>query len=93
MPVHAVYLFGSHVRGQARSDSHVDLCVVADGAERQLVASQRLSEAILEVWPRPAFTIVPISPGRLSEKRAIHDPFFETVLTEGVLLATQDGLQ
>ena len=26
----AVYLFGSHARGEARSDSDVDLCVVLD---------------------------------------------------------------
>lgn len=36
MPLRAVYLFGSHVRGEARPDSDVDLCVVADDAERQI---------------------------------------------------------
>jgi uncharacterized protein len=90
MPMRAVYLFGSHVRGEARHDSDVDLCVVSDEAELQLAASRRLSEAILEVWPRPAFTIVPITPRRLNEKRAVRDPFFGTVLGEGVLLATRD---
>ena len=32
MPLRAVFLFGSHARGDARPDSHVDLCIVADGA-------------------------------------------------------------
>ncbi len=32
MPLKAVYLFGSHARGEARSDSDVDLRVVAEGA-------------------------------------------------------------
>ena len=36
LPLRAVYLFGSHARGEARADSDVDLCVVAEGAERQL---------------------------------------------------------
>jgi predicted nucleotidyltransferase len=51
MPLRAVYLFGSHVRGEARADSDVDLCVVTDDAEAQIAASRRLSEALLEVWP------------------------------------------
>lgn len=93
MPLRAIYLFGSHARGEARPDSDVDLCVVAEDAETQIAASRRLSEAILEIWPRPAFTLIPISPRRLAEKQAVGDPFFQTVLNQGVLLATEDGLQ
>src|SRR6266550_1504009 len=36
MPLRAVYLFGSHARGEARADSDVDLCIVADDATEQL---------------------------------------------------------
>ena len=90
MPLRAVYLFGSHVRGEARPDSDVDLCVVSDEADRQTAASRRLSEALLGVWPRPAFTLIPITPQRLAEKRAVRDPFFDTVLDQGVLLATEN---
>ncbi len=93
MPIRAVYLFGSHVSGKARPDSDVDLCVVADAADPQIPASRRLSEAILTVWPRPAFTLIPITPRRLAEKRAIRDPFFNQVLNQGVLLATEDRLE
>lgn len=88
--VRAVYLFGSHARGEARSDSDVDLCIVADDAERQLEAAARWRKAMRGVWPRPAFTLIPISPARLAEKQARHDHFFATVFKEGVLLATQD---
>lgn len=90
MPLQAVYLFGSHARGESRPDSDVDLCIVAEGAEEQLKAAARFREAIWEVWPRPAFTLVPISPRRLAEKQARHDHFFSTVLKEGVLLATEE---
>lgn len=93
MPLREVYLFGSHARGDARPDSDVDLCVVSDEAEQQFEASRRLSDALLGVWPRPAFTLVPITPQRLAEKRAVNDHFFQTVLREGVSLATEDGLQ
>src|SRR5436853_7904317 len=90
VPLRAVYLFGAHARGDARPDSDVDLCIVADGAEEQLETAARFREAIWDVWPRPAFTLLPITPARLSEKRTRHDHFFTTVLKEGVLLAEED---
>jgi predicted nucleotidyltransferase len=90
LPIRAVYLFGSHARGEARADSDVDLCLVADGATRQLEASSRYSDAIWDVVPRPALTLVPISPGRLNEKRAAGDPFYRTIFKEGLLLAEED---
>ena len=90
LPLRTVYLFGSHARGDARLDSDVDLCLVADGAERQLEASAKFSDAIWEVWPRPAFTLIPIAPARLAEKRASKDHFFATVLKEGLVLAAED---
>jgi predicted nucleotidyltransferase len=90
MPFEEVYLFGSHARGEACSDSDVDLCIVAEGAERQLAAAQKFSRAIRSIRPKPSFTLVPITPERLAEKRQIHDDFFETVLHEGVRLATEN---
>jgi len=90
LPLRQVILFGSHARGDARPDSDVDLCLVADGAERQFKASEMFSHAIWDVFPRPAFTLIPIAPTRLAEKRARRDPFYETILDEGVLLAAED---
>jgi hypothetical protein len=87
LPIQEVYLFGSHARGEARADSDVDLCIVAEGAERQLEAARRWREAMWGIWPCPAFTLLPISPQRLAEKRERNDHFFSTVMREGVLLA------
>ncbi len=87
LPLTAVYLFGSHARGEARPDSDVDLCLVAEGATEQLKAAQRCRRAVRPIRPKPAFTLVPISPTRLEEKKAIGDFFFATVLKEGVPLA------
>jgi hypothetical protein len=89
-PLRAVYLFGSHARGDARPDSDVDLCIVAEGAEHQQDTARKYREAIWDIWPRPALTLIPIAPQRLAEKQAIGDHFFDTVLKEGVLLATED---
>src|SRR3989442_11831203 len=87
LPLKAVYLFGSHARGEARPDSDVDLCLVAEGATEQLKAAQKFRAAISDIRPKPAFTLVPIAPRRLEEKKLGGDYFFETVLKEGVLLA------
>jgi predicted nucleotidyltransferase len=90
LPLRAVYLFGSHARGDARPDSDVDLCLVAEGAERQLKAAHEFRRAMRPVRGKPSFTLVPISPARLAEKKAIGDHFFQTILTEGVLLAAEN---
>lgn len=90
LPVREVYLFGSYARGEARPDSDVDLCNVADGAERQMDAARQWRRALRGIWPCPAFTLLPISPGRLAEKKANGDHFFQTVLKEGVLLVSEN---
>ena len=90
LPLREVWLFGSHARGEARPDSDVDLCLVAEGAERQLVAAQMFRRAMRPLMGKPSFTLIPIAPARLAEKKAIGDSFFETVFNEGVILAAQD---
>jgi predicted nucleotidyltransferase len=90
MPLRAVYLFGSHARGEARPDSDVDLCIVADGAARQLEAAQRFCRELRPIPAKPSFTLIPITPERLGEKKSVGDHFFRTVLEEGVLLATEN---
>jgi predicted nucleotidyltransferase len=90
MPLRQVILFGSHARGEAQPDSDVDLCLVADGAERQLQAAQQFRRAMRPLTGKPSFTLVPIAPARLAEKKTIGDYFFGTVLREGVLLAAED---
>ncbi len=90
LPLKQVILFGSYARGEAREDSDVDLCVVADEAGQQLEAAAKWRRGMRSVWPRPAFTLIPISPARLAEKQACQDYFFDTVLKEGVLLAKEN---
>jgi predicted nucleotidyltransferase len=90
LPLRRAILFGSHARGEARPDSDVDLCLVAEGAEQQLDAAAKFRRAMRSIWPCPAFTLIPITPSRLEEKKVVGDHFFFTVLKEGVLLATED---
>jgi hypothetical protein len=53
-------------------------------------AAQSFCRAMRPIRPKPSFTIVPITPERLSEKRSIKDFFYETVLREGVRLAEKN---
>jgi hypothetical protein len=86
-PLRQVILFGSHARGEARPDSDVDLCLVADGAENQRATAAEWRRAMRPVRPKLSFTLVPITPARLAEKQAGRDFFFATVLQEGCILA------
>ncbi len=90
LPLQAVWLFGSHARGDARPDSDVDLCLVAEGAEQQVETAQRFRRAIWDIRGKPSMTLVPIAPRRLEEKQASGDFSFCTILSEGVPLATTD---
>ena len=54
------------------------------------LAARRLRRAIREIKPKPAFTLIPITPERLAEKKRDNDHFFKTVLEEGVLVASED---
>jgi predicted nucleotidyltransferase len=88
--VREVVLFGSFARGDNAPSSDVDLCIVADGAERQLETARRLRGAIRDIRPKLAMTLIPITPERLEEKKKRGDHFFRTVLEEGVVLASKD---
>ena len=46
--------------------------------------------AISYIRGKPPLTLIPITTQRLWEKQAIHDPFFQTVLQEGIPLAEED---
>lgn len=88
--IREVRLFGSFARGESGAGSDVDLCIVADGAESQLALARRFRRAVRDIRPKPAFTLVPITPSRLEEKKKRGDHFFKSVLEEGITVATED---
>ena len=83
LPLHEVWLFGSHARGDARPDSDVDLCLVAEGAEQQLKAAQQFRRAMRPVVGKPSFTLIPIAPARLEEKKSHRRSFFRNRAERG----------
>ncbi len=92
-PLQRVILFGSHARGEARPDSDVDLCVVAEEAEEQIQTAIQFRRQLRAIADRPTLTLIPISPRRWSEKQAIGDPFFQTIEREGKILAENNGFR
>ena len=68
----------------------MDLCIVAEGAEDQLAAARDFRRALRNVRPKPAFTLIPITPARFAEKKAAGDYFFKTIQEEGICVAEKD---
>ena len=90
LPVKQIIMFGSRARGTSSFDSDVDLCVVAYNVTSQYLAARDVRRSIGRIRGKPALSIVPISPQRLEEKRRSRDPFFQTLLQEGVAVAEED---
>jgi predicted nucleotidyltransferase len=90
LPIKQIILFGSRARGNSNADSDVDLCVVSDNVLSQYRAVRDLRRSIGRIRGKPSLSIIPISPQRLEEKRRSRDPFFETVLQEGVTVVEED---
>ena len=90
VPVEKIILFGSHARGEASPESDVDLCIVARGIRSQHESACRLRRAVGRLRDKPPLSLIPISPERLAEKQRIGDPFFSTLLAEGICIADED---
>jgi predicted nucleotidyltransferase len=90
LPVEQLVLFGSYGRGEGTDESDVDLCVVSPEADSQLKAARKIRKALWQVPACPPLTLIPITPERLREKLARHDPFFEDVVSTGIALLDED---
>lgn len=80
-PVSAVYLFGSHARGQADKDSDIDIMVVSP-----IFDVNRLDRAA-ELWKLTAEVDLRIEPIPAGEKAFQNDhvtPIYEIVRQEGI---------
>jgi len=82
------------IRGSAQmvAASSAEISVSASSLSNasQSQAATDFRRAISHIRGKPPLTLIPISPARLQEKQAAHDPFFESVLQEGIVLAEED---
>jgi len=90
VPVQKIILFGSYARNMPSPSSDVDLCIIVKGLKSQYDTAVKLRRAIGRIRNKPAFSLLPISPERLKEKIKSEDPFFKTVLNEGIVISEED---
>lgn len=89
-PDATVILFGSRARGDAQTESDVDLLVITDTDQNPL---QVAGEIYLEVGDRDfGLDLVVMTPARFERKRRGADPFVRDIVAQGrVLHGSIDG--
>jgi len=80
-----LYLYGSFARGTATADSDVDVLIALDGDPKPYTESDRLSALLADLCLKHDVLIAsyPVPQAWLQER---HDPLFESIRREGVLV-------
>ena len=80
-----LYLYGSYARGTADDDSDIDVLIALEGEPSPFREIDLLSDLLSEICLRNnvLIAIYPVSERCLEER---HDPLFESIRREGVLL-------
>jgi predicted nucleotidyltransferase len=78
-------LYGSEARGDARSDSDIDVLILLDGDRLDLKREDRLSGKLYEIELESGVVISPLIMLRKQwEERPFKTPFYVNVVNEGV---------
>ena len=84
-PTALAILYGSQARGDAHSDSDIDVLILLDGDHRDLKREDHLSGELYEI---ELVSGIPISPTIMLrqqwEQRPFKTPFYVNVMNEGV---------
>ena len=84
-PTATAILYGSEARGDARSDSDIDVLILLDGDKRDLKRENRLSGELYEIELSSGVLISPMIMLRKQwENRPFKTPFYINVMNEGV---------
>jgi predicted nucleotidyltransferase len=84
--LHAVVLYGSVARGEARGDSDVDLLVVTDPPPVLNLIDEVAYDIDFAAQFTTFLTPIELSPGQMRDWLKRGDPFLERVLEEGKVL-------
>lgn len=86
-PTAKTILFGSEARGEARSDSDIDLLILVEGDKVTLEQEERITLPLYELELKTGVVISPIVMlKKLWENRPFKTPFYVNVLNEGIVL-------
>ena len=84
-PTATAILYGSEARGDARSDSDIDVLILLDGDKRDLKHENNLSGELYEIELATGVLISPMIMLRKQwENRPFKTPFYVKVMNEGV---------
>jgi predicted nucleotidyltransferase len=86
---HAIVLFGSQARGDARPDSDLDLLIIEDSDLPRYKRAVPYLRALVGLFP--AKDVVVWTPGEVQEWAAVPHAFITTALREGKILYAREG--
>lgn len=80
-----IILFGSQIYGLPRPDSDVDILVIRDDMTSENRGTKEILHSLWDVpADRPPFTILAKSSARIAERLAVHSPFYEEIVGQGL---------
>ena len=86
-PTAKAILLGSEARGEARSDSDIDLLILVDGEKMSLEQEESITLPLYELELKTGVTISPIIMlKKLWENRPFKTPFYINIVNEGIVL-------
>jgi len=81
-----IILFGSFARGNAHSDSDIDLLIVKETDESPLERRVHVRRLAFQPERRIPFSPLVLTPQELDQRLAIGDPFYRDILRQGRVL-------
>ena len=84
-PTATAILYGSEARGDARSDSDIDVLILLDGERRNLKHEEELSSELYDIELASGIIVSPMIMLRKQwENRPFKTPFYINVMNEGI---------
>lgn len=86
-PTAKAILYGSEARGEARSDSDIDLLILLDGEKMTLKEEEAITLPLYELELKAGISISPmVMLKKLWENRPFKTPFYINIMNEGIVL-------
>jgi len=85
-----VVLFGSLAYGQPDGDSDIDLLIIKETDETPLERRVHVRRLVAESGRRIPFSPLVLTPGELSDRLALADPFYQEIIARGKVLYAQN---